>query len=306
MGQEPQGWTPVEEPTGWTPVAEATSKPTRPRIPAPASGGSMLNALAGLVGTVDENLRKFKEVNKGIAKGAANSAIDLAEGAAKSRVIPGLNTGNLPPEVTQAARARTAYSNTLQRIGGLLETGAELAAPMIKGVKMVPTTARAGRTFQTVMSAAKDVPVNVTGPGNAALEIQQLGTRGGTTPRAVTQFVRRITDPAQQPMNYQEGRDWASNISRLSADEYNRLTPVIKKAMGDFRTELNGALGEAAGTVGQGEAYANAMKEYARAKQLQDAVSTVGQGVKRGLPYASGAGVGYLLAQKLSALLRGD
>ncbi len=279
-------------------------KSQMPSIPAPTTGGSgVLNTLASLAGTVDENLGKFKEGSKGIAKGAAHSAIDLAEGAAQSHIIPGLTTGTLPPELTQLARQKIAYSNTPQRIGGGIETAAEIALPLVRGVGMVPTTTRAGRTFQTVMSAAKDVPLDVAGPGNAALEIQQLGSRGGTTPRAVTQFMRRITDPAQSPMTYQEGRDWASNISRLSADEYNRLTPVIKKAMGNFRTELSGSLRGAADTVGQGEAYQNAMKEYAQAKQIQDVLSTVGHGIQRGLPYASGAGLGYLLAQKLSGLL---
>jgi hypothetical protein len=37
-------------------------------------------------------------------------------------------------------------------------------------------------------------------------------------PMAVRKFLNRITDPEKAQMNYEEARDFASNISRLSVE----------------------------------------------------------------------------------------
>lgn len=153
------------------------------------------------------------------------------------------------------------------------------------------------------MAAAKNVPVDVAAPGDAALRIQQLAERGGTMPRMVRQFIQRTTDPTQAPMNYGEGRDFYSNISRLSADEYNRLTPVIQREVGNLRVALNGALQSAADTVGQGENYAKGMSEYASAAKLNSFKDALVEALKKGaIPVASGAGAGYYLGSKLRGL----
>jgi hypothetical protein len=78
--------------------------------------------------------------------------------------------------------------------------------------------------------------------------------------------------------------------------------------MGNLRQTLNGALGDAAGTVGQGENYANAMKEYAQAAKLQNVLGTIGSGAQKALPLGLGGGVaagGYTVAKKLIDLLTG-
>ena len=167
----------------------------------------------------------------------------------------------------------------------------------------IPSAAKAGAKFQQVMSKAKNVSVDISGPGNLALEVAEKGARGGTTPRAVTGFIRRITDPEKGPLTYEEARDWASNISRLSADEFQRLTPVMRREMIRFRVALNQAVGRAAESVGEGKTYTSAMKEFSRAAKLRDVADDVWTQTKRwAIP---GTIVGYGL-NKISDLVRGN
>lgn len=263
----------------------------------------------------------------GAAKSAAHTALDLGEtagglrnpfnpaGGTLSEAVdtlynkPGLSTAAFP-----AAREATAYANpnTLtdaEHVGAGLETAAEMFLPGAKGASAVreaiPSTARAASKFQSVMGAARAIPIDITDPGNAALRIQQLAERGGTMPRAVTQFLRRVTDPEKPQMAYEEARDFASNISRLSADEFGRLTPAIQREVAGLRVALNKSVASAAEKAGKGKEYVDAMTEYAKAKHLQNAVENFTEGAKKALPYVGGAGAGYYLTKKLGGLLSG-
>ncbi len=245
------------------------------------------------------------DVSKGVAKGALSTASGLAHlllpEAAENVLSKARQAAGLPP-VSEMATA----DNPEQMIGKGLETAAELAIPAGMAAKAaLPSKASAAGKFQAVMGAAKDIPLDVQDAGAVALKIEQLAGRGGTMPRAVSKFLARVTDPAKAPMNYEEGRDWASNISRLSVDDFNRLTPVIKREMAGLRVALNKANAMAASKAGKGAEYASAMKEYARALKFQEFVDAGLTGMKKGLPYAVGTGMaggalgaGYWLSQK--------
>jgi hypothetical protein len=176
---------------------------------------------------------------------------------------------------------------------------------------MVPNAARAGQRFQNVMAAAKSIPVDTNAAGQVGLRIQEIASRGGgTMPRPVSQFLNWITDPQKPPMDYEVARDFASGISKLSANEMGRLSPVVAREVAGLRVALNKAVADAAGKAGQGAEYAKAMTEYARSKQIENGIDAVVQGAKRALPYALGAGAagasGYWLTKHLTNLLGGD
>jgi hypothetical protein len=176
------------------------------------------------------------------------------------------------------------------------------AAPIVADA--LPNAARAGAKFQSVMSTAKDIPIDISGPGNAALRILQLSERGGgVPPRPVMQFAQRVTNPKKPPMTYDEARDFASNISRLSANEFNRLTPVVHREVAGLRVALNKAVGEAASQAGRGSDYASAMKEYARAMQMKNVADKLWAGAKRAAPFATIAGLGSSALYGLKHLL---
>lgn len=255
---------------------------------------------------------KIADVGIGFAKGLGSTVAGLGEIAANAGVIPGVTPAGFSqtmrhPLFTRAEEAFAA-TNTPQKIGKVAETVAELAVPAIKGARAIPSAARAGRTFQDVMGAAKSIPIDITHPGNVALRIAELGERGGTMPRPVTQFLRRVTDPEKAPMNYEEARDFASNISRLSADEFNRLTPVVRKEVAGLRVALNKSVADAAKSAGKGKEYVQAMSEYAKAMKMRDALDAFKEGAKGALPKAIGGGAlgaGGALGWWLSKQLRG-
>lgn len=187
-------------------------------------------------------------------------------------------------------------------LGGL--TSAPLAQNAIPAVtNAIPTTTKAGAKFQEVMGAAKNIPIDVNAPGQVALRINELAEHGGSMPMVVRKFLNYVTDPQKPPMTYEVARDFASNVSRLSADEMGRLTPVVGREVANLRVALNKAVGDAASAAGKGQEYAQAMTEYARAMKLRGFFDSVLEGAKKGAPYATAAGMGQYFYSKLRDLL---
>jgi hypothetical protein len=238
-------------------------------------------------------LQTAKDLGIGALKGVGSSIAGIGEMAADTGLLPGMARGGgamRHPAFTKAEEATTA-SNTTQGLGKGIEQVAEMALPTGAAANAVPRMTRAGKNFQKVMSVAKNAPVNMEAPGQAALRIQQLASRGGTEPRAVGKLLRRITDPEQGPMAFEEGRDWYGNISRLSADEFNRLPDVVKREMGGLREAMHSSLTQAAETVGHGQRYAGAVKEYGQAKKMQGYKDSLVKAFKKGaIPAAIGGG----------------
>jgi hypothetical protein len=187
-----------------------------------------------------------RDVAVGFGKGAASTVAGLGEMAANAGMLPGvrpslMNESMRNPAFTRAEEATTA-TNTPQMVGKGLETVAELAFPARAGVRAgmeaIPSAARAGRNFQSTMAAARTVPVNVEAPGQIGLRIMDVAERGGgTLPQPVRQFVNWATNPGKEPMTYEIARDFASGISRLSANEMGRLSPAVAREVAGLRAK---------------------------------------------------------------------
>ena len=252
-----------------------------------------------------------EDLGAGFAKAAGRSVQFVADDVPRAFGGAGLSdyvdmaTGR--PEGTSYKMAAEGLqpANTTQRIGGAIETAAELAVPVKAAASAIPTTAKAGQKFQQVMGAAKSLPVDVSAPGQVALRISELAERGGSMPMAVRKFLARTTDPNKAPLKYEEARDFASNISRLSANEYQRLTPVVAREVANLRVSLNESIAQTAKAAGKLDEYRAAMKEYARAMKLKDAIGTVAEGAKKAVPYATAAGAGYWLTSQVRRMLGG-
>lgn len=214
-------------------------------------------------------------------------------GQALLNIIEFLRAGQLtkalPGSVAGRATAGAGINAGIAQAQGQGPVGTAISAAggaLVPGAETIPRSARAARKFDDVMGAAKDVPIDVEGPGKAALRIHELSESGGSMPMAVRKFLNRITNPNKEILPYHEARDFYSNISRLSAAEQQRLTPVMKRAVGELRAALDAANEGAAGEVGKAELYRAAMKEYRRAALLKE-------GAKKGAKYAAGtAGAG--------------
>ena len=181
---------------------------------------------------------------------------------------------------------------------------AKAAAPLAKAAKpfVWPTRAAAGQKFQQVMGAAKNAPVDTSGAEQVATRIWDLAGgmgkvgRGGSMPKPVSDFIKRMTDPNQGPLLYQEARDFASNIGRLSVKESTSLNPVMHAEIHKLRLALNAAVGKTAASVGKGPEYLSAMKEYARAARRAELGRAV---AKKGLQAAGLTGGAYLAGKAL-------
>lgn len=253
----------------------------------------------------------------GFLRGAATGAVDLAQGAT-ANVANRVNRGGDPrlrqmmgaPPVEQTEDAMQAPETFSGKVGGVLPHVAEAAIPVGGAVKAAyqqfPRVARASGKFQEVMAAAKNIPIETKAVGDAALRIQQIAERGGTMPMAVRKLLNRMTDPDKAAMTYEEARDFASNISRLSANEYGRLTPAVAREVSQLRVVLNEANAQAAKAAGKMDEYKSAMREYAQAMRIRDAVDAAWKGAKKALPAATVLGGSYWLTRELRGLLGGE
>jgi polyhydroxyalkanoate synthesis regulator phasin len=186
-----------------------------------------------------------------------------------------------------------------------------LSAAIPVGLKHVPglvarglgiSGARAAQNIQGATQAAKGAVVNTEKAGQAGLRAIDLQATGGRMPRVVQQFMQRVTTPGKGDLTFEEARDFYSNISRLSANEYNALNPTMQRQVGAMRQALHEALVESAETVGKGGQYAKGISEYARSARAAEAGRKV---AKYGVG-AAGLGVAghYGLEKVIDALSR--
>jgi hypothetical protein len=190
------------------------------------------------------------------------------------------------------------------------KTTLAMAALPIVPFKKIPSGAakllgvskeRAGQNLQSVALKAKDAVVNAEGPGREGLRMLDLKAAGGRMPRAAEQFVRRVTDPSKPEITFSEARDFYSNLSRLSANEFNTLNPTMQRQVGAMREALHKALTDSAETVGMGGQYQSGMSEYARAAKAAGKLEDIKGAVTPGriAKYGVGTGAGLMAMDKL-------
>lgn len=163
----------------------------------------------------------------------------------------------------------------------------------IKG--LIPNTESAGQKFQQVMGAAKDVPLDTSEAENAVARAQELRQRGSSMPKVLNDFMKArkpgnfMGVPVDQPMTYAEGRDFASNAGALSVREATGMNVKMQAQVKTFAHAMADANREAAESVGMGDLYDQAMKEYRQAKNLEESVDII---KKYAVKAAIGTGLG--------------
>ena len=160
-------------------------------------------------------------------------------------------------------------------VAGGLGTATGLLAPfgahavLPKGLEAIPSTERAGRNFETVMSKAGNQPLDLTPVQQYLTRAQQLNKTGaGGIPPPLKQFGKMLSDPNAPPMDYRTGRDFASNAGSLSAHQNMRTNAPMKAQLSQFAQAMDEANRGAAEQAGVGKEYGSAMTEYRRAMQI--------------------------------------
>ncbi len=220
----------------------------------------------------------------------AQSLMDKIKGAAHP------DLGN--PESPAWASAQQGAGNLLAsaEMPNVASKAGEMADALMS---KIPSKAAAGAKFQTVMDAAKNVPIDTTEAGNAALRAEQLSKTGSTMPKVLNDFMKY---PGDRPLNYEIGRDFASNAGALSASEKLASNPQMLRQVGAFADAMKTANRAAAESVGMGSLYDDAMSEYAKAASMADKAAIVKKWAGRaGAVAALGAAgrAGYDLYEKL-------
>lgn len=269
-----------------------------------------------------------------VGQNAAYEAVEGAKGFGKQLASDANTITSLSPlEAFSRSKGpllnvNTASENPDQTMGKALAVGAESALPLGKIAEMVPSSARAGKVFESIAKDAAQSPVNLTRSAPILQELQQLGSTGSNLPKAVRQLIRasqpqtlsaldaaRVAlggevsplqtaqrvlggdvTPAPGSLLYPKARQFASRISNSSIAERLTSDPNLKRVLGSLREGFNADVGDAAANAGRGEDYEQAMKEFANAKKMQRVGATVGTAAASGLGIGAKLGVlGHIL-----------
>jgi len=173
---------------------------------------------------------------------------DILGGAAEAATIPG---GFMAPEASEA-------------IGRVLPAG---------------RMKQAGQIFEELESRVGRVPVNTEAASGTADAIRKIADSGAHEPKVVGDFIRRLSDRTQPPMDYTDLRRFYTNASRLSAEESTRVTKPIQRLVGEFTERLGDAAYEAANSKGMGAKYNEAIRKYRDAARTLEILKKVAKAV---------------------------
>lgn len=210
------------------------------------------------------------DVGRGALKGLARTGYEVAKTAGPVGLAAGFAAKKLglDPKVESA----TEPSNEGERVGSVAEGIAEMAVPGTRMLRALPIHAdRAAENFQTVMRAAKDVPIDIGRASGHAMEAKALGDAGAALPKVMSRFSKLALTPTTEPMTYQQGRRFAMNAGRLSAQDALKVNPPMRRQVAVLASSLNEANEGAAASAGVGNEYRSAMREYRNAKRLERA-----------------------------------
>jgi hypothetical protein len=170
-----------------------------------------------------------------------------------------------------------------------------VSAPGAIATRLLPSAERSGAELGRIKGVLGPTPIDLSGPGEKALEISDLANKGRTAPKVINQFVKWTTDPNKPPLGFSDARDFYSAASsKLSPEESQRITPLIRYKLGDFTNALGNSLQTTAAAAGEGENYAKAMREYRNAMRLKGGIDLGKDVVKKALlPLAGGGALGY-------------
>src|SRR5215469_12966756 len=144
--------------------------------------------------------------------------------------------------------------------GPATEAGAAGAAKA--GSKIFGDAEQAGQLFDKVRDAigGNRIPISdeISEAAMRAAELSERGAKG--LPRVISRFVQRVTDPAKPDIAWNEFRDFMSNVSRLSQNEYNSMAPQMAAQVGRLATAMRQAASAAAKAGGVGDQFEQAMQ----------------------------------------------
>jgi len=192
--------------------------------------------------------------------------------------------------------------------GGLVEAIKD--SPLVHTAKslkgLLPSTERAGENFNTIMEQAKNVKTPMGGVNPILQRAYELEKAGNPMPGPLKAAINaediRYGPVADTPGSF----DLASTAKRLSREELARVkgTPMQAQVK-QFAGAMNDANRQVAQSVGMGQIFDAAMKEYRQAMTLKDTIAVARKYAP--LLAATGLGLGgarYVGRRALTDLLK--
>jgi hypothetical protein len=167
--------------------------------------------------------------------------------------------------------------------GGVMQMGTLpsmfSAAPAAEGaMEAIPSKDRAAQLFESVAKDANQIPVKLSRSGDEALKALDIARASGRTPGPLNSFLERVTKAVRtpgssertpmKPFSYEEARRYYTALTRLSADEAQKIAPPLKAQLGQLANALKQDIGDAAAEVGRAGDYYSALRDYAKASRL--------------------------------------
>jgi len=146
---------------------------------------------------------------------------------------------------------------------------ASVIYPAVGIAEKIPSAARAGAKFESVMKAAGKTPVNVEKVGEAGLRAKELVERGSSPVQVINKFMSRVTDPEKGPLTFEEARDFYTNARMNMMERWKNVGGPMWRQVTIFKEALGDAIEDAAKEAGKLEEYQDAMKEYRSAMRLK-------------------------------------
>src|ERR1700676_1856877 len=193
--QQPAAPVPGTEKLGGQPPAAGTMPPPPKALQGPpmSVGQRALHNLPLSIARLPERMNPL-----------AHGGFSMGPGTAADS-FPGLQTGPQQPIdllgdikrpvqglVDLVRHPGEAFANdpagTIARAGLAAQGG-------LRAANAIPRFGRTATNFETVMSKAKDVPLDLTDPGNIDLRAQEFAGRGATLPKVLRHFTNPATNP---------------------------------------------------------------------------------------------------------------
>ncbi len=249
------------------------------------------------------------------AGGAALEAAPLATVGGLALGKAGSSLGEMGGRKLATAMSNNPNAPELGAEAGSLLGGAGLGYAGAKALpalgRMIPTTEKAGARIQNVLKKAGDTPVDVSESGPAAVRAAQFGKRGGSTPKAINDFITETGVDANpqaglRPLPLRSAADYHENAGARARTMMDQpVQGSMIHHLNEFRQPLRKSMINAAEQTepGLGSEYDKSLRSYGTAKKIEN-VKDVGKKIikKVAIPAAiagAAGGTGYKIARTL-------
>ncbi len=226
----------------------------------------------------------FSGIDSGVSKGTAN----LMGSPELGLLHAGEAAQTIPDHPVKGVLGTIGGALEAAKLPGMVMAGPEAGA----AIDAVPSTAYAGKLFNELNTALADTPVPLKSALQPLQRATEIGGRGSTLPKAVSDLLARSESPLGTDMSFPEARDYQGALSDLSASDKLAMNGRMRGGVAQLGKGLYSDIHAAASTAPDinglgsgGDVYAQAMKEFRQASQLKDLLA-------KSSKYAIGAGAG--------------